>query len=541
MIGEYLRLTRPNNLKIIFLGLLSGIIASYYNVYVNNYTGLIIQGNFTDECLYNLYYSSLFCIIATSLRGAFFTYAQKNMNINVRTLIYKKLLYKSANFYEITPISTLQEYINNDVRIVSDIISLNINVLVRSLINIIITLYLLYYISYKLCILVVFIVGINLIISHIYKKCYNYLMNDYDENNRKLNLFINETISHILMLKTFAVEDKAINKHNNLNKNIQKFIIYETFLYAINAFIIFNMPVVTMIIIILYAKYYNLTTGLITFILHYRSIFTTVNELLEVKNELNKCIKPYERIIQLLNDKTITNGSYIPADNQLVPYIKYQNVTFKYQKADNPIISSFNFIIEKYDKIAITGTSGCGKSTIVKLLLGILKNTNGNILINNININKYNNKWLKNKIGYVAQESILFSGTIAENIAFGLDNYNEKDIKNAAKTANADEFIEKLNNKYDTIIDGTELSLLSGGQKQRISIARALIKKPEIIIFDEATSALDYNCEQTVMNTIKQCMKIQNATIIVIAHHKSSLSIVNKVYKLDNSTISIVD
>ena len=539
-IVEYLKLS-GSNLKIIFFGLCSGIIASYYNVYVNEFTGLIIQGDFSNECLYNLYYTSLLAIIFTSLRGALFTYSQKNMNTNIRILIYKKLLFKPSTFYETTPISTLHEYINNDVNIVSNIISLNMNVFMRSTINIIITLYLLYNISFKLCILVVFIIGFNLIISFLYNKYYKYLMKDFEDNNKKLHIFINETISHILMLKTFAVEDLAIIKHSHLSKNVSYFFIYESYLYAINAFIIFNMPVITMIIIILYAKYFNLTTGLISFILHYKSLFTTVNELLEVKNELTKCFTPYDRIMKLLNEDLTTSGYYIPDNNQLVPLITFENIVFQYKKALKPIIQNFNFTIQPYDKIAIIGSSGCGKSTIVKLLVGILANTNGTIFINNIDINHYNNKWLKNKIGYVAQETILFTDTIANNIAYGLDNYDYNDIKKAAIMANADEFIDKLDNKYETIIEGTEMSSLSGGQKQRISIARALIRKPQIIIFDEATSALDPYCEEVVQQTIKNCFKTQNATMIVIAHHKSAFEMVNTIYKLENSELSIFD
>ena len=164
----------------------------------------------------------------------------------------------------------------------------------------------------------------------------------------------------------------------------------------------------------------------------------------------------------------------------------------------------------------------------------------GNIYIDDIDFNTYNNKWLKQKIGYVAQDSILFSDTIANNIAYGMENIREEDIINAAIKANAHEFISKLPNKYNTILEGTELSSLSGGQKQRISIARALIRNPNILIFDEATSALDPACEEMVQNTIKDCSNEKNITMIIIAHRHSALEIADKIYRIENSVITDV-
>jgi ABC-type multidrug transport system fused ATPase/permease subunit len=202
------------------------------------------------------------------------------------------------------------------------------------------------------------------------------------------------------------------------------------------------------------------------------------------------------------------------------------------------ILNHFNFEIKEGNKIGIIGPSGCGKSTIVKLLMGIVKQQKGTIYIDNINIDFYNNKWIRNKIGYVSQDNILFADTILNNITYGLDTYDMNDVINIAKIANAHEFILKLPDGYNTIFDATELSSLSGGQKQRIAIARALMRNPKILIFDEATSALDPYCEEIVQNTINDCFNNINkkSTIIVIAHRKSALNFVNNIYKLNSNS-----
>ena len=534
MLKRYIKLSE-SNFKYLILGLISAIISAYNGVYVNHYTSIIIQGDLSNNTLYNLYYYSILTIIFTSIRGALFTYSQKNMNNNLKLMVYEKILNQHPSFYEITPVSELNDYIHHDTRLVTDIISLNINVLTRSILNVIITFYLIYEISYKLCIFMFLLILFNLLISFIYDKLYKYYMIGHEELNKKLNNFIYETFSHISIQKTLAIEDISKNKLNNYNNQISKYFIKETYLYAINAFIHFNMPTTTMIIIILIAKNLNLTTNLITFIIHFKSVFQTIKEVMEVHNEISKCDKSYKKINDLLDSPNIEKGSYIPL--KFTPSINFNNISFKYQKSLTPILNNFNFSINPYDKIAIIGGSGEGKSTIAKLLLGLLKINEGSIFINNVNIDLYDNIWLKNKIGYVAQETILFSDTIANNISYGLDNKSIEDIEEASKLANADEFISKLPNKYQTNLEGTELSSLSGGQKQRISIARALIRKPEIIIFDEATSALDPYCEEIVQKTIKECFDKKNATMIVIAHRKSALEIVDKIYKLENSQL----
>jgi len=233
---------------------------------------------------------------------------------------------------------------------------------------------------------------------------------------------------------------------------------------------------------------------------------------------------------------SLQKGYYIPS-NDIIGTIQFKNIYFKYQNATENILTNFSFNIKQGDKIAIIGPSGSGKSTIVKLLIGIINPLSGSILIDDVDTKHYDNEWLKKRIGYVAQDSIMFSDTIANNIAYGLETYTDDDIVTASKLANAHEFILKLPNQYQTKLEGTELSSLSGGQKQRISIARALVRKPQIIIFDEATSALDPYCEETVQNTIKECFTKQQSTMIIIAHRRSALDIADKIYNLDNSQL----
>jgi ABC-type multidrug transport system fused ATPase/permease subunit len=539
LVKRYIELIESDK-KYSIAGLIFGCTGSYYSVYANEHMGKIMLGDFSKERLLLLLYTNVLAMVACSLRGACFTYSGNCMNIRLRKIIYNKLINQESRFYEKTPVNKLLEYINNDVRIVSANMSLNINVISRSFVHIIATLWMLNKISWKLTIIACLLIPINKGISHLYENVNKIIMKGYEDVNKNANTYIHETISHISIIKTYATEDITNNKHTFFSNKQLHYIFKETILYGLNLLVISNIPTFTTIGIILAAKYLNSTEGLISFILHNQSLYENVMAIIQYNNEFLKCKEPYKRISDLLDTNIKNRGYYIPINNKLEGKIEFRDVDFKYEKAENNLIQNFNFKINPGDKIAIIGNSGSGKSTIVKCLIDILTINKGNIYIDDIDFKTYDNKWLKQKIGYVAQDSILFSDTIANNIAYGIENVSEEDIINAAIKANAQEFISKLPNKYDTMLEGTELSSLSGGQKQRISIARALIRNPNILIFDEATSALDPVCEELVQNTIKECSTEKNITMIIIAHRRSALEIADKIYRFENSIITDV-
>lgn len=525
------------DVKFTALGLICGCTGSYFSVYASEHTSRLMQGDFSNERLLKLLYANILAMITTSIRGTCFAYSQKCMNVRLKKIIYNKLINQRSKYYQITPVSSLLEYINNDVRTVSELISLNINVMSRSSIHVIATIWLLTNISWKLTGIACILIPLNLLISNIYEKLDKYYMNGIDDLNKEINAYSHETLSHVSVIKTYANEDNCNTNFYKLHEKVKKYDKKNSLLYGINLLFISNIPTFTTIAIILAARYLDTMNGLITFILHNQSLYENVKAIIHFKNEFIKCREPYKRVIDMLDSDEYKGGYYIPPKNEIEGTISFNNIKFKYEKSDTYILDNFNFKINSGDKIAIIGESGSGKSTLVKTITGILSPESGTILVDDVDIETYDNKWIKSKIGYVAQDSILFSDTIANNIAYGYDNATREEIEYAAKQANAHDFIMKLPENYETKIDGTELSSLSGGQKQRISIARALIRKPKILIFDEATSALDPKCEEIVQNTIRACLNNKNITIIIIAHRKSALELADKVYKFENSEL----
>ena len=243
-------------------------------------------------------------------------------------------------------------------------------------------------------------------------------------------------------------------------------------------------------------------------------------------------IAALERIEKItLQDQLIKNSPATPQPISFNKEISFNNVSFKYNQEQ--VLEDVSFKIKKGETVAIVGHSGAGKSTIADLLIRFYDVVEGSINIDNINVKKINLSQLRNLMGVVTQDSILFNDTVINNIAFGVEIENSQ-VLESAKMANADEFIENLDEKYETFI-GDAGNKLSGGEKQRLSIARAIYKNPEILILDEATSSLDTKSEKAVQEALNRLMK--NRTSLVIAHRLSTIQNADKIIVLDNGKI----
>jgi len=241
-----------------------------------------------------------------------------------------------------------------------------------------------------------------------------------------------------------------------------------------------------------------------------------------------------ERIFSVIDtDVTVREIPDALTKNNFESRIDYQNVTFAYNKRIN-VIKDVSFEVNKGEVVALVGPSGAGKSTLFDLLPRFYDPQEGQITVDGINIKNISLDSLRGLLGIVTQETYLFNDTIRRNIAYGVDDIPEEKIISAAQAANADEFIQGFEKKYDTVV-GSRGVMLSGGQRQRIAIARALLKNPQILIFDEATSALDTESELSVQGAINNLMK--DRTTLVIAHRLSTIINADKILVLDKGKI----
>jgi ATP-binding cassette subfamily B protein len=233
-----------------------------------------------------------------------------------------------------------------------------------------------------------------------------------------------------------------------------------------------------------------------------------------------------------IQDGTLTEGTKSKKGE-----IEFKNVSFCYPDAEGYVLDDITFTAKEGETVALIGATGCGKSTVVNLIPRFYDVTEGEVLVDGIDVKKYRQKELRNKIGYVSQKAMLFSGSIRSNIAFG-DNGRKapetEEVKDAAATAQAAEFVEKMENTYDGYV-AQGGSNLSGGQKQRISIARAIARKPEILVFDDSFSALDYKTDRSLRKTLDE--KCKNTTRIIVAQRIGTIRDADKIIVLDKGKI----
>ena len=270
-----------------------------------------------------------------------------------------------------------------------------------------------------------------------------------------------------------------------------------------------------------------------SFMLLAYNILTPAKAISKASYAISKGNSAAERILSLLNAfNYISNQNSNVELDQFKNEIHFKNISFSF--GEKKVINNINLKIRKGSKVAIVGESGSGKTTLINLLNRFYDVDSGEILIDGVNIKKISKRSLRSSIGLVTQEPILFNDTVINNISLGKEKHNLDEIISAAKTSNAHNFIVKLKQKYNTNI-GDGGGKLSGGQKQRISIARAVLKEPQILLMDEATSSLDSVSEKMVQDAIEKLSK--NRTTIIVAHRLNTIQKADLIVVMENGTI----
>lgn len=356
-----------------------------------------------------------------------------------------------------------------------------------------------------------------------------------------INSKLQESLSGIRVIKAFAMEKEEIRDFRIKNMKLKRIAI-QTAKYNARSSAVSEALNYIMIAGLLLAGGYRVLRGhdftpgdFVTIMGAISSMYTPIRRAITRFNEISVDIPSVGRVFEILEEepKIIDNENKILfqyfSDN-----ITFENVDFKYKDSDEKILKNINFTVKKGETMAFVGNSGGGKSTLVNLIPRFFDVSNGAIKIDGVNIKDYDVKSLRKNIGIVPQETFLFSGTILQNIKYGKRDATFEEIKEAAKKANAHEFIKKLEDGYNTEI-GERGVKLSGGQKQRIAIARAILENPQILILDEATSALDNESEKLVQDALEKLM--ENKTTFVIAHRLTTIENSDKIVVLQQGEI----
>ncbi len=359
----------------------------------------------------------------------------------------------------------------------------------------------------------------------------------------KVNSVVQENVTGARVIKAYTREPHEIDRFNDANCeycgiNLKVSIIMSTIHPIIG--IIMNMAVIA----IIYVGGWQVQAAAI----NVGDIMAAVQYITQVLGSIMMISIIFQQIARgkacanrvrevLESDPVIQDGTFVDSAEQ--GSVRFENVSFKYPgAAGRNILDNVSFEIKKGETVAIIGSTGSGKTSLVNLIPRFYDTIDGNVYVNGVNVRDWNLHALRSRIGFVLQKSELFSGSVDENIRWGKFDATEEEIKHAAVIAQADEFISKMNEGYDSYVAEKGASL-SGGQKQRVSISRAVLRKPEIIIFDDSTSALDLKTESKLREALNH--EFSDTTVIMIAQRIASIMHADRIAVIENGKITAFD
>lgn len=509
---------------------ISGLIS-----YVNDYYDYFMSTMAQDDPKHALFFVCISVVIAFFLKSLFrylAIYHQSQLRMAVvrdyRDKLFEKSMRLPVSFFTEEKKGDLMSRMNGDVNEIEVAVVSVLELIFRDPLSVIITVSVLIYWSPSLTLFSFILLPVSaLIITQIGKS----LKRTASKGQKQLGVlfsFLDEHLGGIRIVKAFNATDSSVNKFKSINKHHQRLLTRAFRKRDLSSPLNEFLGAVVMILIVWYGGSMILDgessdgfTGkeFIGFIIVFSQLLVPVQNIAKNSANLSKARASQERINEVLElDEKINDPVNPKPIAPLVDKIEFSNVSFAYK--EELVLNNINFDLPKGKTVALVGESGSGKSTIADLLPRFYDVVSGEINYDGENIKNFTLHSLRDQIGIVSQESILFNDTVYENIAFGMSNVTEEQVIKAAKVANAHDFIMSLENGYQTNI-GERGNKLSGGQKQRVSIARAVLKNPPIMILDEATSALDTESEKLVQEALEHLM--ENRTSLVIAHRLSTI------------------
>lgn len=351
---------------------------------------------------------------------------------------------------------------------------------------------------------------------------------------------LHERVQGMPVIRSFATEDFEQRQFAKENSNFLGKALDHTSWNAKTFAIVNTLTDISPLIVITYAGYQviqgQLTIGtMVAFIAYIEQLYGPLRRLINSSTTLTQAFASMDRVFEFIDVpyEVVDKPNAIKANN-VKGEIEFKNISFRYQEKEPLIIENLSLRVNRGETVALVGMSGGGKSTLVSLLPRFYDVTEGQILLDNIDIRDYEAQSLRGQMGMVLQDTFLFSNTVRDNILIGNPDATEEEVIQAAKAANAHEFITKLPNGYETRV-GERGVKLSGGQKQRVSIARVFLKNPPILILDEATSALDLESEHLIQEAIEKLAK--DRTTFIVAHRLSTITHADKIVLIEDGKV----
>lgn len=480
--------------------------------------------------------------IFSYFRVVLFTNAAEKALRDLRKDVFHKMLHLPMDFFNSNSVGELTSRISSDITQIQETLRTTIAEFFRQVVMVVGGIFYLTFVSPKLSLIMLSVVPIITVAAVLFGKFIKRLSREAQDQTAKANAVAEESFTGIGNIKSFTNENFLFGRFNiaveeikrlNVKSGIWRGLFISFMVFCMFGSIVF---VIWQGLLMTQGAHPEMTQGdLFSFLMVTLMMAASIGSLPEFYASIQKTIGGTEKLISILNEKPeneLFKGTEFP---EIDGTIRFDDVHFSYpQRVEVEVLKGINFELKKNQTLALVGSSGGGKTTISSLILSYYKVNKGAIYFGDTNSELIDVKHLRKHIAIVPQEVLLFAGTIFDNIAFGDPSASKTQVKEAAKQANALEFIEGFPDGFQTQV-GDRGVQLSGGQKQRIAIARAILKNPKILILDEATSALDAASERIVQDALDTLMK--GRTCVVIAHRLSTIRNADSILVLQNGTI----
>jgi len=464
---------------------------------------------------------------------------QKTM-YDLRMDLFSHLQRLSLRFFDRNPVGRLVTRATSDVEVLNQLFSTGLVTVIGDLAMIAGIMIVMLWMNLKLALLIFSILPVLLVITFYFRKKMREAFRLVRTRLARINAFLQEALSGMSIIQLFNRQERTRKRFDTLNLDHMDAYLQTIFYYALFFPLIELIGTIALAIILWYGGLSvmegTLTFGvLVAFIQYVEKFFKPISDLSEKYNIFQAAAASSERIFRLLDMKDIIPDTPAPTwRDRIEGRVSFRDVHFAYNQ-DEPVLRGIDFEVEPGEKIAVVGSTGAGKTTIINLLARFYDPQEGEIMIDGINIRNFDKKWLRQNIGTALQDVFIFSGTVKSNIALGEDNPGMGKITEAAEAIEADEFIERLPGGYDHEL--TERgSTLSAGQRQLLSFARVMYKNPRILVLDEATSSVDSHTEYLIQKALERL--IAGRTSLIIAHRLSTIRHVNRIIVMHHGRIA---
>lgn len=481
--------------------------------------------------------------IFSFFRVVIFTNVTENTLRDVRKDAFSRLVHMPMDFFNQNKVGELTSRVSADITQVQETLRTTIAEFFRQIFTIVIGIIILAIISWKLALIMLASVPVVAIVAVLFGRFIRKLSKEAQDETANSNSILEESLMGISNVKAFTNETMLVRRFSSAIDQIRKLNVKSGLWRGI--FVSFIIFCVFGAIVLVIWQGILMTQGpdptlnskdFFSFIMYTIFMGASISAIPDMYANIQKTIGATENLMSIINKESeleLMKGELKPI---ISGKIRFENVQFSYpQRNDLEVLKGIDLHVEQNQTIALVGSSGAGKSTIASLLLNYYPLTGGSILFDETPIEKIDLKYLREHMAIVPQEVLLFAGSIRENILFGKENATDAEIIDAAKQANAWEFIQTFPEGLETAVGDRGIQL-SGGQKQRVAIARAILKNPTILILDEATSALDSESEKLVQDALQTLMK--GRTSIVIAHRLSTIRSADRIYVIEAGQIA---